>query len=285
MSFNFSKISLDDLQQCNLRGWIPGPEEEATAFLKRIERLNHFFSYPPEQMDHFLTESDWSLAREKTKQIFDFSPDWMVAYYSNHNLTFFQGAATWIQEEEGVSIPFIQLRKQFATGSCLKIYRREEVLAHEAVHAARMQFHDPLFEEVFAYKTSPYIWRRLLGPLFQSPWESYLFVGLLFVPLAVEIASFFREWGEYLLIRYLPLVFLAYLLGRLLYLRLLLFLASKHLSIFLQNLEKKWAVLFRLTDKEIGKFALKSKRKRERFLQEQDSLRWQLIKKIYLKKI
>lgn len=282
MPFNLSKISIDDLQKCNLRGWIPGPQEEPSLFLKRIEKLNHFFSYPPEGVDHFLTESDWSLAREKTQELFDFSSDWMVAYYSNQDLTFFQGAATWINEKEGMRIPLIQLREKFETGSCLKIYRREEVLAHEAVHAARMQFNDPVFEEIFAYKTSPYMWRRLLGPLFQSPWEAYLFVGLLFIPLAVEVASFFRELGEVQLIRYLPLVFLAYLLTRLLCLRLLLAIAGKKLSIFLQNKEKKWAVLFRLTDREIGKFAFKSKRKLETFLQSEHSLRWQLIKKTYL---
>ncbi|NGX38613.1 MAG: hypothetical protein K1000chlam2_01788, partial [Chlamydiae bacterium] len=166
-------MKIKNLQDFNQKGWIPGPLEEEKKFLKRIETLDHFFSNPPSDIDHFLTDADWTVAQEKTKALYDLSPDWIVAYYSNRNLPFFQGAATWITEKDTMRIPLVQLKEKFEEGSLMRLYRREEVLAHEAVHAARMQFDEPYFEEIFAYKTSPRSWRRFFGPLFQSSWESY----------------------------------------------------------------------------------------------------------------
>ena len=58
-----------ELQQYNLRGWIPGPDEEKKGFLERIEALDHFFSYPPEDIDNFLTDRDWAEAQVVTKHL------------------------------------------------------------------------------------------------------------------------------------------------------------------------------------------------------------------------
>ncbi|NGX27519.1 MAG: hypothetical protein K940chlam6_01457 [Chlamydiae bacterium] len=277
--------ALKNIQQHNERGWIPGPEEEKKAFESRIKALDHFFSYPPEDIDNFLTDRDWTHAQEITKHLYDFSPDWVVAHYSNQKLSFFQGAATWISESNDLRIPLIQLRKKFETGKLLGLYLRDEVLAHEAAHAARMQFDEPLFEEIFAYKTSPRFWRRLFGPLFQHSWEAYTFIFLLLFPIGVEIALLFDvELGAFALLRFTPLIFFAYLFARLVVLRITLALALKRLKNFLKNPQKKWAVAFRLKDREIFQFALQTEKKLADYLNGQKSLRWDIIKQTYFNK-
>lgn len=273
------------LQEWNQRGWIPGPSEEKKAFEKRVEALHHFFSYPPEEIDHFLTDRDWIEAQETTLHFYDFSPDWIVSHYSNRNLSFFQGAATWITEKGGYCIPLIQLREKLERGNLLGLYSKAEVLAHEAVHAVRMQFDEPYYEEIFAYKTSPHFFRRFFGPLFQKPWEAYLFLFLFLLPLAIEVIQVFDvELEHFSLFRFLPLVFFAYLLCRLLCLCSLLGLALRRMRKFLKDSKKPWALAVRLKDREIFRFALQRGKSLEKYFQKQDSFRWTFLKEIYFKK-
>jgi len=281
--FNRSKISDEDLSTCDQRGWIPGPQEEVEPFLDRVEALDHFFSYPPEQIDHFLTDTDWIETRHRTEQLFDLCPDWIVAHFSNKQLSFFQGAATWIVEQKGVRIPLIQLKEKFESGSLLKLYSLDEVLSHEVVHAARMAFDEPHFEEILAYKTSSRWWRRFFGPLFERPWEAYLFITILFVPFALEMAQFFWPLEPFLILRYLPLAFFALLTLRLSTLQLFLHRALKKLKPFLQAKAKPLAVALRLTDREICTFAWASEKKLGELISKEKSLRWRLLKKKYFK--
>lgn len=270
--------------QYNNRGWIPGPEESKGDFEKRIEALNQFFSYPPEDIDHFLTDQDWTNANLEVERLYGFSPDWIVAHYSDRNLSFFQGAATWITEKKGLRIPLVQLRRKLETGRLLGLYGREEVLAHEAVHAARMQFDEPLFEEIFAYQTSPRFWRRLLGPLFQKPWEAYVFLIALLIPIAIEITLFFDvSLGPFEQLRLLPLAIFLYLFCRLLSLRWILWRAKKRLKTLLKDPKKSWAVAFRMTDREIFRFAFQKDEKLTDYLKEQKNLRWDQIFESYFK--
>ncbi len=277
--------STKNLQKLDQKGWILGPNEEEKPYFERIKTLKHFFSYPPEDVDRFLTDHDWSSALQRTHQLFDFAPDWIVAHYSDHKLPFFQGAATWIMQQNDIRIPLIQLKEKFESGRLLRLYKREEVLAHEAVHAVRMEFDEPFFEEFFAYETSPYAWRRFLGPLFQYPWEAYLFLLLLFIPLGLEIARFFYPYDEFLpLLIYLPIIFVSYLFLRLFFLHLTLRIALKRISKFLLLSERKWAVALRMKDREIFRFAYLPKKFLSNFLKKEKSLRWKLLRKSYFKK-
>ncbi|MDN3507238.1 MAG: hypothetical protein P0S96_08435 [Simkaniaceae bacterium] len=272
------------LKKYNQRGWIPGPEEEKKPFEARIEALDHFFSYPPEGIDRFLTDRDWTNASAITQRLYDFTPDWIVAHYSNRRLSFFQGAATWITEKKNLRIPLIQLREKFETGKLLGLYRRDEVLAHEAVHAARMQFDEPFFEEIFAYRTSPRFLTRVFGPLFQRTWEAYTFILLLLLPIGIEIATFLQyDLGPWIHLRCLPLLFFGCLTLRLVFLRSILVLALGKLTKYIADPKKKWAVAFRLRDKEIFTFALKSEAKISDFLKSQETLRWDFLSENYFK--
>jgi len=165
------------------RGLIPGPEESEEAFLKRAELAKP------------LGHPEWSEAN------LPFKIDWAALTYSNQKLAWWEGAATWISED---GLPSIQLRKSFEKGSFLG-YKRSEVLSHEAIHAARMRFEEPHFEEVLAYSTASQAWKRFFGPLFSRTWEPLVLIAAmalgvfwLWVPLVVVGLSLgwlgYRQW-------------------------------------------------------------------------------------------
>lgn len=274
------------LEAFDQKGWIPGPSEGEKAYLARVKALEHFFSYPPETVDHFLTDRDWEAANRRVEALYDCAPDWIVAHYSNDQLSFFQGAATWIVREKEVRIPLIQLKEKFESGSLFKFYGRDEVLAHEAVHAVRMQFDEPKFEEIFAYRTSTRWWRRFLGPLFEKPWEAYLFIALLFVPIACEVLEIIDRAVPFCLyLRFVPLAYFAWLLSRLLFYRFVLARALKKMDKGLKNPEKKWAAVLRLTDREIFQFAFSRNEKLRTFVEGDKTPRWALLREKFFKKI
>lgn len=271
------KIAPKELLLYAQRGLIPLPDEDEAAFLARTKKLDHFFSYPPPTIDHFLTDGDWEGARNITRSLFGFSPDWIVAYFGNDNLPFYQGGATWLLEEKGAQIPLIQLKSKFESGSLYKIYRKDEVVAHEAVHAVRLGYECPKFEEIFAYMTAPSFLRKWLGPIFQKPWESALFVFFLFLPLAAQIALFFIEpfpglWTLFIL----PWLYLLLLGARLGYLHLCLKRCLKKLEQLFPS-SQPLSIAFRLTDEEILLFAKSSLNETQRYIKEQKSLRWKSL--------
>jgi hypothetical protein len=156
-------ISDAQLLTWHKRGLIPGPDETEEAFLSRLEKLQHLSieGLPIEQ-------AAWQESYAITQPLFGIAPDWIAGCYSNRKLALWEGAATWIDAD---SIPRIQLKTAFCKGK-YGLHTREEVLAHEAIHAARMAFQEPQFEEMLAYATSKHAWKRWLGPLFQAPWET-----------------------------------------------------------------------------------------------------------------
>lgn len=284
MLFNFSQISSEDLLLYNKQGWLPGPKEEEKEYLQRIKALYHFMSYPPSDIDQFLTDTEWQGVHEILYQCYDIRPDWIIVYYRNAGLNIFEGAATWIMEQDQVRIPIVQLKEKFMSGKMWKIYHRDEIIAHEAIHAVRMQFDDPYFEEIFAYKTSPFFFRRVFGPLFQKPWESTLLLALLLLPLiGVSLQLFFEKSFLWPFLFWIPVIYVGILLLRLLTLRCVLALALSRLRSFLKEPKKNWAVALRLTDREIFRCAFQKKKTLEQFFKSQKSLRWKYIEKAYLK--
>ncbi len=167
----------EELLVCFGRGLIPGPQETEEAFVQRVQQAAA------------LSNPEWQAVAQATLSLFGFAIDWVPLSYSSQELSPWEGAATWIGEG---SLPSIQLRPAFAKGSFLG-YRRSDVLAHEAVHAARMRFEEPRFEEMLAYRTSPQRWKRFLGPAFQHKWTLYLL-------LLTLLAGVYQPWISLLLI-------------------------------------------------------------------------------------
>lgn len=166
----------EELVEYFRKGLIPGPSETEEVFLERVKDCLA------------LSHSEWSEAAEKTLPKFGFAIDWVPIEYSNRKLAWWEGAATWIGKK-----PLIQLRTRFQKGTFLG-YSRTDILAHEAIHAARLRFEEPLFEEILAYAIAPRRWKQFLGPVFTHSWELLIFLAAfvaggvwLFVPLLVFI--------------------------------------------------------------------------------------------------
>jgi hypothetical protein len=244
-----------ELLALNKIGFIPGPGESESDFSERVSRTKKNFekrnSIPP---------AHWDLPKETLLHTFDVNPLYICAFYSDKNLTPWQGAATWI---EGSEIHSVQLRTSFSKGSFLGIYSRSEILAHEAVHAARCAFQEDRFEEYFAYMTSSKKWRRVLGPILKEPWEAWPFL------ICMTLGVFF------------PSAFLAAVLwifsGFVRLIKGHRTLAAAYQVIFdqVKDHNKTRAILFRLTDREIERFA--KGEKIERYNPKLHDLRWKII--------
>lgn len=122
--------------------------------------------------------------------------------YSNKGLRFWEAACLWYDGEKAI----IQLRASLKEKEhYLGIVSKKELIAHEKVHAKRMHFNEPIFEEILAYQTSRSKFRRFFGPFFRTPRESLLYVIALFlvpfIPYLIWPFLFITSFGFVRLIR------------------------------------------------------------------------------------
>ncbi len=258
MSISPIMVSMTDreLMEWDQAGFIPGPGETEAAFKARVLLAKEKF-----EKGNWIPPAHWDWARESLCQLFNVKPLYICAFYSNRSLTPWQGAACWL---EGKKVNSIQLRKALKKGTFLGLYRREEILAHEAVHAARSAFEEEQCEEFFAYMTSEKKWRRVLGPIVQRPWEVWpllvCLAGGVIWPLCYWGATFWMTAGFIRLIRQ------HYRLRR----------AAQQISRQVSDPRLIRAILFRLTDAEIEKFSRGEKI--EEYAKTQTCLRWKVVK-------
>jgi hypothetical protein len=198
-------------------------------------------------------------ALQITSELFDVTPDWVEVSYSNEGLKPWHGGCA-IGDK-------IQLRKEFETRERFWLCRRDELLAHELLHACRADFSDSLFEEILAFQTSRSWWRRFFSPIFGSNRETLLFLGTLLPAAALVWVS---PW-----IYLVPGALALLGLGRLL-------IRQRQYRRCVRNLGRlvshPRAVTFRLTAEEIIRF---SRGEIESYVAQQTSTRWQEIKQRY----
>jgi hypothetical protein len=207
-------------------GFVPGPSDTLDSFLKRVEFIKEALSSP----EAFLKK-----AKIPYETITEITP-YFISITTKKGLPFWFGAMTMICEFEGQKIPIIELPNK-PRGLSLTI---DDLIAHERVHYLRSAFNEPRFEELLAYRTSRSKWRKYLGPIFQSPWESYLSLGLMLLPL------FFFQ------LILITLTFLISLFIRLIINQHVLKKALKNLSLHYTNSEE---LILLFTDTEILKAA------------------------------
>lgn len=275
----------DKFKEYNKQGLIPGPKETEENYLKRSEfclaELNHLIArFAPKDFKEYDCElkSSWLKQAADLNRPYAIAPLWVPLFFSNWKMMPWQGASTWIfQLEENMPTgAMIQLRKSlYKRESLLGLYSKEELIAHELCHVARMEFEEPKYEEFLAYRTSKRVFSRYFGPLVQSVSESRWFMILLLMILILEV--FYLYQGAYHLmfnpwIYSLPLVLLSTSAIRLFF---------RHRT--LEKTAKKVGeeILFRLTDSEIEKIAKLSKEEVANFMNEQTSFRWQFIRECY----
>lgn len=246
-----------DLLLLDKLGFIPGPGETEENFLDRVAVTKKKY-----ELGNWIPEAHWDWVREYLVELFYVKPLYICAFYSNRNLAPWQGAAAWI---EGRKLDSIQLREGLRKGQYLKLYAREEILAHEAVHGVRSAFDESRFEEFFAYMSSEKKYRRVLGPILRRPWEIWpFFIALLGGILWEPFYLFGAIWAACGFVR---LIKDHFLLNR----------AAQNINRKINDAKRTRAVLFRLTDEEIVQLA-KKKISIDLFAEKQTCLRWRVIR-------
>lgn len=170
--------------------------EKEGIFILSGESFSQFIEYVNKRRSMVEKKGD-KVRVPLLKTLFNFAHFSIPVYYSNQHLPFWQGAAAWIDEENGLTE--IQLRKPFKRGKLWGIYSHDEVIAHEVVHALRARLCSKKYEELIAYQTSKSLIRRYFGPFFRESWESYLFVSTAFFSLIHPLP--FTLYFGYLLVR------------------------------------------------------------------------------------
>ncbi len=265
---------------------LPKEEETLEQYEEKAAKIRAFQENPlpflerekitlPFSLEDKVAEPDWDWVRAFLRDKFDISPSFLSAFYSNRGLFFWQGAQTWIFEKEGFFL--LQIRKNFKKGNLL-FYSKEEVLSHEAVHAFRFDRKESFFDEIFAYLTSPRLFRRIFGPLFQKNREVFFLFLFAFSPFLFLGFSPFLGLCSFLGF----LLLFGFSLIRLAYYHNLFKKAYKALEKFA---EKKdiFPILVRLEGKEIKEIAKMASSSLREFFEEKkkDSLRWEMIEKTY----
>lgn len=279
-----------ELASCNARGLIPGPSETLEQFKKRVEFCLSLKNevkgmLPPDAQQFELEEEKALLAKALalSKNCWEIAPDWVPLFFSNSGLRCWHGGAAWIfQTDEKAPLgAFLQLRKElYHKESCLGLYQRDELIAHEFAHVGRMAFDEKRYEELFAYRASPRGFARYVGPILQSASESKLFIYLLVTLMMMDLFFLFQGardlYFNLMWLKILPLALI--LLG---------FIRLQKRQRTLCKCEKKLeqifgkkapAVAYRLTDQEIELFAQSSAEEIRKYSSEEVSLRWQVIR-------
>jgi len=240
-------ISDSELLALIKEGFFPGPLEDESTFIQRVVATKKLTGLSSQDA---VPEKIIEDASSLTQLLFDFSGKQIPCFFQDKDLALWEGAALWIEDVDGISIPRIQLKHSFRKGSYL-LYKVDEVLAHEMLHAARIAYHEPKYEEILAYQTSKNSVRRLLGPLFQDPKESYLFILLLLTGFGLEIGSVMSDFSFYVPWILLPFLWVG-CLGVRLSCRIKKFNKGLlSLGSAIADHSKSLAILARLTDAEI----------------------------------
>lgn len=262
----------------NRQGFFALPEDTETSYRDRVNQLSGQAG-----------DKDLPASRELLQRRYDINPSWVPVEYSNAQLYPWEAGCTWFSDsiEEA---PNIQLRSSFAHSPvCLGIYQKDEVLAHEYVHAVRAPLGSSAFEEIFSYLVSfdfasgifsyaMRAFRVFLGPVFERTLEPMLLLFSLALLLATSVWADSFLFAPILLLGAIMLIFL----GRLIY----RWRQWGRCFVHLRELTgvNTLALMVRLTDEEIVLFSrLPSSKIHEWIKQQQEhNFRWSLLAQAYI---
>lgn len=259
-------MEMNELLVLNSEGLFPGPNESEENFYRRVHAVKEYFY----SQASAVPRHHWTWASEQLQALYGFSPRWCCAVYSSRGLAPWQAAATWIDVKR---IYTIQLRPSRWLPWLVDV---DEVLVHEAVHAARAAFNEPKFEEILAYLTSDSKWRQVIGPLFCRPKEALILMLLAGCGAILQIAEIVwsQNFGS------VGCFFTAAVLCcgwsmRLFWMRIRFARAGRCLMRRLRDPSMARAVLFRLTDDEIIQLSC------GKWPDPKNDLRWRVIRSAY----
>ncbi|HOG50553.1 MAG TPA: hypothetical protein PKY10_08190 [Lentisphaeria bacterium] len=195
---------LEALAQLDANGFICGRDEDAGAFTERLRRLRCNIS----NMEQALTEQGTFTIEELTvssqeripqelflevanhcQELYSFQIDWVPGFFINPKASLLFGGCAYYFYPDFFAL-FI-IRKTFRDRDRWLIYRRQELLAHELCHVARIGLESMDYEETFAYQTAASSFRRLAGGLFRRQHDSLMFLGAAMLILAGQLIRTF----------------------------------------------------------------------------------------------
>lgn len=178
-----SLVKLDAL------GLLIGPDESAAQYADRLRALRKNLeqfeaemrergSMPLEeftlQRKSRIREKVFHEAMSSTWGLYDFSIHWVPGYYTEMGARWIAGCALYSYED---FFAVFLLRRAFESKERWWIYGRNELMAHELCHIARIGFRSSAFEELFAYQTASVGFRRFIGGIVRSPRDMYSMAG------------------------------------------------------------------------------------------------------------
>ena len=214
---------------------------------------------------------------EHTKRLYRFEINWVPGFFIDPSFSLLFGGCAFCSYPDFFTM-FI-IRRTFKTQEKWLIYNRDELLAHELCHVARIALLSEEFEETFAYQTSASSFRKLIGGIFRKQTDSFMFLGVTFVLLFAQILR--TQWLHSVPIwpfwSLVGLVF-AWLLIRHAFHCRRLGIAQRHIAELFVT-DNAFPVMFRCTDAELHRFASTEPQTLKTWISEQNSLRWQIIRK------
>ena len=220
-------------------------------------------------------------AAEINNKFYGFSIRWVPGFFLSRNLSFLWGGCAISFPEDSLSVFLI--RAAFAEKRKWLFYTREELLAHELCHIARLPLKDRAFEEFFAYRLSHSGFRRYIGNCFRYYYDALFFIIPFFILLGAQICRMFfdlrhiPEYPFWILVAAYPI----FLLIRNQLGRNLVFKAEKKL--YAAGIKNPKAVLFRCVKDEIAEFAEFSGNITDLMKQKAEKeLRWAVILKRFV---
>ncbi len=266
-----SSENLQSLADADSMGLLMAPGESIAAYKERLLAMENSYAEIEKDLQNtadYNIFGEFSLdtrkrispeileeAAELTREYYEFSVNWVPGFFISKSLgVLWGGCAISFPDQNQLSI-FI-IRANFAKKRRWLFYRRDELLAHELCHVARMPVRDRTFEELFAYRLSPSRLRRYMGNCFRNDYDAILFILPVFLLLAVQILRLFFSldqkmpiWPFWLTAAIYPL----FLLIRNHLNRRVFFKARKNLE--KAGVEKQLPVLFRCSREELGKIS------------------------------
>ncbi len=257
---------MEDLVQLNRNGLFPAPGQSDEVFWRKVGYVS--------------SQSTMGHPLPHVLATFDVNPYWVCITSSNEGLHFWEGAILWQREtDSGFLLPQVQISKR-----AQRFYSKEELIAHEIVHAVRSDFIEEQFEEVLAYASSAKAWRRWIGPFFRKPQEATIFVWAMAATVVLQGVGLATEWSSGLfLIPWLPALLIMAGFVRLLKTQCLFHRCLNNLSRAIKNPDQSLAVALRLSDAEISAFSwMKPEEIRHVVeIEKKEHLRWKMLASCY----
>lgn len=268
------------------QGFLALPDDSYESYSKRVSKFQKAGACAD------------SAACESLVKTYRIDPAWVPVEYSNKGLRLWEAGCTWYADEADIC-PTIQLASHFEhAATYLGIYRKDEVLSHEYVHAVRAGLGSSAFEEIFAYLLSFSLsasrlskimrgFRVALGPLFERSFESVILVFSLIPVLLIAVKDFFVDSynASLLSMLFIPTLLISAGIAAFFALRLCLrwwqwCRCKKRLGLLLGG--SCLPLMVRLLDEEIILFsAMKPEEIREWILSQGTNFRWQLLATAY----